>query len=207
MSGRARILAAFIILVVLFPVISTPASADADVIRMELPMQSASVVSVTPAAEGGATLLLSDGFKIDLTQSAYSAYIQGRRSLLRQQAGGGVAQPQDVVYGNCGSSWVTWTRRGSYSYRMNTGYALTPYPSVSHWWSVSYTGNFSQRPATNPVTWSANFSTPRQGWTSYEDFRGSGTAYAAVSQTSWALTTNGSVCHSGGPVATVNMVG
>jgi glutamyl endopeptidase len=109
-------------------------------------------------------------------------------------------QPNGIVHGNCGSSWIyLYDKADAHPVRIVTGFHVNT-GAVAYSWQAAITG--PQRTDIDYVArgtlalrtmWEDNASTPLD----YPQ----GDYSAAVSKSSYAVLWTGSVCHSGGPTA------
>lgn len=103
--------------------------------------------------------------------------------------------PENVVSGNCGSSWLWYDAIGGSAAQINTGFNLTQ-PATSYWWLVTIDDGGGH----SAQTWSGGlFFRNRWGVTRTVRNMTHGASGAKVSTASSAILWDGAVCTSGGP--------
>lgn len=105
-------------------------------------------------------------------------------------------QPDNTVYGDCGSSYVTVTPVGNLHALIQTGFTVNE-NAVEYSWTVHVVDDYG----VSDKHWSGGLAF-RTSWIGTNNFHSSGTGWVFVSVTSGiAIMWNGDICFSEGPWA------
>lgn len=170
------------------------ASHSDHVVKKTAAMQKVRVtklVSATPDKAGRVKVQLANGAVVPIPQST-------EKKVMSRAAQQQAVQPNDTVYGNCGSSYVTLTEKpNDYPVAMQTGFTVVE-PAIGYDWSASVAGpDYAHQYEAGGFL---DFDSKWDGGYQSSANEPEGWYFAAVDpEASDAVLWDGTVCFSGGP--------
>ena len=171
-----------------------PPSHSSYIVKKTVAMQEVRVtklISSTPDKAGQDKVQLANGATVPIPQATAKKVM----SKAAQEA----AHPDGIVYGNCGSSYITLTDKPNhYPVAMQTGFTVIA-AAIGYSWSASVSGpDYAyEYESGGPLDFDSSWN---GGYQSSEN-QAAGVYFAAVDPTvSIAVLWDGNVCFSGGPV-------
>lgn len=174
-------------------------------------MKAFNVVSASYWQDGSASLRLSSGRSLDLSPNLAILYKRSIAPTGSRQLRGAVTPAADGSVGYCGTTALTFQRKGSYTYDLRVGYTMSNgYLAIGHHLKVSYAATpgakVTYAQSTSPVLWDADFTSTRPGWTSFIRMAGDGKIGAALETGSFVVANGNRICYSTSLATTTTFV-
>ena len=192
---------------------SLPGSAIADT---NIPLEPTVMVSEMTivgiddaiAARAGNRVKIGDGYKILINGTTGVEIARVTWKGAKKQKG---VSPMGLVTGNCGTSYLYLQNLGSGRYQFSTGFDLSTgyaidfdwYVSVTAQWTYPNTGSYNFQWSDHGPLWPTQHWT--SGWRSDLTEAPSGTTHVGRVTSGRAYRTDGAICYSGYPTASVQV--